>query len=279
MTKWQLSRFGLAGLLLGAVTACATQPADERLHSTLWVQTSAEYAVASFQVFSLAAAQADAAIADPEWTALPDVQSREPDLPIAVITDVDETILDNSAFTARNILADRQYTGEAWDRWVSEQGADAVPGAVRYLDWLANQRGVTVFYVTRRKAMHEAATRGNLAKLGFPLSATEDTLLMDDERPGWGSQKNARRQEIASRYRVIQIFGDNLSDFMDVPSTASPATRLERARDTEPMWGTRWFLIPNPIYGDWETSLMDGLDPATREAEALRRKLGGLEPY
>jgi acid phosphatase len=279
MTVWQLSRFGLAVALLGALAACAAPPSDERLHSTLWVQTSAEYAVSSFQVFSLAAAQADAAIADPAWTALPDIQSREPDLPIAVITDVDETILDNSAFTARNILADRQYTGEAWDRWVSGQDADAVPGAVRYLDWLANQRGVTVFYVTRRKAVHEAATRGNLAKLGFPLSASKDTLLMDDERPGWGSQKNARRREIANRYRVIQMFGDNLSDFMDVPATASPEFRLQRARDSEPMWGTRWFLIPNPIYGDWETSLIDGLDPAAEEDEALRRKLGGLEPY
>lgn len=279
MTVWQLSRFGLAGVVLAALAACAAPPADERLHSTLWVQTSAEYAVASLQVYALAAAQADAAIADPEWTALPDVQSREPGLPVAVITDVDETILDNSAFTARNILADRQYTGEAWDRWVSEQRADAVPGAVRYLDWLATQRGVTVFYVTRRKSIHEAATRGNLAKLGFPLSATVDTLLMDDERPDWGSHKNTRRREIANRYRVIQVFGDNLSDFMDLPATASPEIRLQRARENEPMWGTRWFLIPNPIYGDWETSLMDGLDPATEEAEALRRKLGELEPY
>ncbi len=279
MTVCGLSRFGLVVLLAGAVAACATPPADERLHSTLWVQTSAEYAVASIQVFSLAAAQADAAIADPEWTALPELQSPEPGLPVAVITDVDETVLDNSAFTARNILADRQYTGEAWDQWVSEAQADAISGAARYLDWLANQRGVTVFYVTRRRADHEAATRSNLARLGFPLSASEDTLLMDDERPGWGSQKNTRRREIASRYRVIQVFGDNLSDFMDLPDSASPATRLQRALDAEAMWGTRWFLIPNPIYGDWETALMDGLDPATEEAEALRRKLGGLEPY
>ncbi len=279
MTVWGVLRFGLAVVLTGAVAACATPPADERLHSTLWVQTSAEYAVASLQVFSLAAAQADAAIADPGWTALPDLQSPEPGLPVAVITDVDETILDNSAFTARNILTDRQYTGEAWDQWVSEAQADAIPGAARYLDWLANQRGVTVFYVTRRRADHEAATRGNLARLGFPLSASEDTLLMDDERPGWDSRKNTRRREIASRYRVIQVFGDNLSDFMDLPDSASPGTRLQRALDAEPMWGTRWFLIPNPIYGDWETALMDGLDPATEEAEALRRKLGGLEPY
>ena len=176
-----------AGLLVGVIllSSCATRgsQSDERLHSTLWVQTSAEYAVAAVQVFALAAAQADAAMNDPTWTALPELQGPGPDLPIAVIADVDETVLDNSAFAARNILLDRQYSGETWADWVREGAADPVPGAVEYLRWLAVQRGVTVFYVTRREASLEAATRANLSRHGFPLSDTEDTLLMDYEQP------------------------------------------------------------------------------------------------
>lgn len=271
-----------AGLVVGMtlLSSCATRTSesDERLHSTLWVQTSAEYAVAAVQVFALAAAQADAAINDPGWSALPELQAFGSDLPIAVIADVDETVLDNSAFAARNILLDRQYSGEAWHDWVREGAADPVPGAVEYLRWLADERGVTVFYVTRREAALEEATRANLNRLGFPLSATEDTLLMDYEQPNWGSDKNSRRAKIAGRYRVIQLFGDNLADFMDIPEGASPAERMRLARAADPMWGTRWFMLPNPIYGDWEAALMDGLDPAKEEDEALRRKMGGLEP-
>ncbi len=271
-----------AGLVAGFIllSSCATQgsQSDERLHSTLWVQTSAEYAVAAVQVFALAAAQADAAINDPDWTALPGLQASGPGLPIAVIADVDETVLDNSAFAARNILLNRQYSGETWGDWVRESAADPVPGAVDYLRWLAAERGVTVFYVTRREASLEAATRENLSRLGFPLSETEDTLLMDYEQPEWGSDKNSRRAKIASRYRVIQLFGDNLADFMDVPEGASPEERVRLARAADPMWGSRWFMLPNPIYGDWESALMEGLDPAREEHETLRRKMGGLEP-
>lgn len=272
----------LVPMIVGAsLVACGSSPpapTDERLHSTLWVQTSAEYAVAAMQVFALARRQVDAAIQDPTWNALDCDPDPAPDLPLAVITDIDETVLDNSAFAARNILADRQFTAEVWDLWVEEAAAEPVPGAAAYLSWLAVERGVEVFYVTRRDAHHEAATRRNLRKLGFPLAEGTDTVLMTGEIESWGPDKAARRALICKRYRVIQLFGDNLSDFMDLPQGVSPEERVRRAREASSLWGTRWFMLPNPIYGDWETAIMDGLDPAAEEAEVLRRKMGGLEP-
>jgi len=35
----------------------------------------------------------------------------------------------------------------------------------------------------------------------------------------------------------------------------------------EPMWGTKWFVMPNPIYGSWERSI--GFD-LTKKFQALR---------
>ena len=42
--------------------SCASPPPDERLHSTLWVQTSAEYGVTTGQVYQMATERLDAAL-------------------------------------------------------------------------------------------------------------------------------------------------------------------------------------------------------------------------
>ena len=128
---------------------CAlSPPPDERLHSTLWVQTSAEYAISTRQVYRLATDALGPALADPDRHGLESPLSAA-DLPPAIIVDVDETVLDNSGHTARMILARQGFTTESWRAWVREASAPAVPGAVHYLQ-AAAARGITVFYVTNR---------------------------------------------------------------------------------------------------------------------------------
>jgi 5'-nucleotidase (lipoprotein e(P4) family) len=228
---------------------------DVRLHSVLWVQSSVEYANTTLQIFRMAAERLPQLSADPGRSALPGVL---PDaaLPPAVIVDVDETILDNSPHAARSILAHRGFDLETWRQWVREADAPAVPGAIAYLRTAA-RLGVRVFYVTNRHHELEPATRRNLAALGIPLEEGDgdDVILTYRERPDWSDDKTTRRAWVAARYRVLQIVGDDLKDFVAVPPETTVEYRSRLSDEHRARWGDDWFLIPNPIYGSWELAV------------------------
>jgi 5'-nucleotidase (lipoprotein e(P4) family) len=239
-----------------ALAACASPPPDERLHSTLWVQSSAEYVISTRQVYEMATRELDAALADPAWTAL-DGGYTGGELTPAIIVDVDETVLDNSGYTGRMILARQGFTVESWRRWVREAAAPPVPGAAEYLR-AAFDRGITVFYVTNRHHDLEDDTRRNLVAAGIPVGEGEDVVLTREEMEGWGRDKSTRREFVGQRHRVLQIVGDDLADFVPLPKGADEAERQRLAADNARRWGTQWFLIPNPMYGSWEDALMPG---------------------
>lgn len=211
----------MRALLLTLALAQPCDPGIPLVNSTLWVQSSAEYRAAALQTYTAARLALDAALEE------------KSSLPPAVILDLDETALDNSVFAARMIAQHKTFTfGADWSAWVSESASEAVPGARELLVY-AQSRGVTPVYITNRTADMEAATRANLRRLGFPLAA--DTLLLR-ELDGT-TDKTARRNAVAARYRVLLLLGDALNDFAsaDIPGN----------------WGTRWFILPNPIYGSW----------------------------
>ena len=216
-------------------------PGQALLNATLWVQSSAEYRASALQTYAIARRALDDALAEASPR------------PAAVVLDLDETALDNSRYAARQLRKGETFTfGDTWTAWVSESAAAAVPGAAEFLQY-ARSRGVTPFYVTNRLTIHRPATLANLQKLGFPVS--EETLLVRDSS---STDKTARRDSIAARYRVLLYLGDALGDF--------PV-------GDEPQWGTRWFVVPNPIYGSWEGGSSG--DPC----EQLQRKMGALKPH
>jgi 5'-nucleotidase (lipoprotein e(P4) family) len=236
---------------------CAmSPPPDERLHSTLWVQTSAEYSISTRQVYRLATDALGPALANPDRNGLASTLST-PGLPPAIIVDVDETVLDNSGHTARMILARQGFTTESWRAWVREASAPAVPGAVDYLQ-AAAARGITVFYVTNRHHDLEEETRRNLAAVGCPIETGTDVVLTRQEAPLWGRDKTSRREFVGARYRVLQMVGDDLADFIALPETIDDEKRVELGERYEDRWGSTWFMIPNPMYGSWERALMQG---------------------
>jgi acid phosphatase len=97
--------------------------------------------------------------------------------------------------------------------------------------------------------------------------------LTRGERPDWNSDKESRRRLIAQNYRVIMLVGDDLSDFISEYRTP-PLTRISEAAKYG-HWGSKWFMLPNPMYGSWETSLYD-FDAKLNAAEVSQRKLGHL---
>jgi 5'-nucleotidase (lipoprotein e(P4) family) len=216
----------MASLALTLLLAC--DPGTPLVNPALWMQSAAEYRASALQTYALARRALDDALQEPS------------SLPPAIILDLDETALDNSRFAARAIAKQTTFTfGSDWSAWVRESASDAVPGAQEFLAY-ARGRGVTPFYVTNRTEDMRAATRANLERLGFPVDA--GTLVMREENAPY--DKSARREAIGQRYRVILLLGDALSDFTSAKTPVDDAA-----------WGTRWFVVPNSMYGSWEKAV------------------------
>ena len=255
--------------------ASTETPAHDNFNAVLWVQTSAEYQALTQQAYMAAQLALDEALDDPTWTASVEQERLGDfaDLPPAVVLDVDETVLDNSAYQARLIRDNARYASSSWAAWAEEAAATEVAGALAYTKEAA-ERGVTVVYITNRKAAEERATRKNLSALGFPLAEGEDIVLTRSERPEWtSSDKTPRREDIARRYRIVQLVGDNLGDFIEAEGT--PAERKAAVTRYADYWGLRWIMLPNPTYGNWEGALF-GRDYKKPAAQQRSDKTLGL---
>lgn len=245
----------------------------ELLHSVLWMQRSAEYYASCETVYLGALDALERALDDTSWTAAAEQRPPFGTKPPAIIVDVDETVLDNSAYEARLILDKSSYP-DKWDEWCCEEKAPAIPGAVEYLKE-ADKKGVAIFYVTNRDAKVDECTWRNLRAQGFPQTTTAEQVMCKDERDGWGSDKSTRRDYIAKTHRIVQIAGDNLDDFVGYKKTTDEREKL--AKDYMSWWGTRWFMLPNPAYGSWERALLR-YDSGLSDSLVLRLKLDSLEP-
>lgn len=239
---------------------CASKRAGhipDKLNSILWVQSSTEYQMVATQSYLLAKVLLDRGLEDNNWTAAVEQLEDYSQLPPAIIVDVDETVLDNSAYYARLEYAGTYWDDDLWNNWVLEVYASAVPGSVEFLQY-AQSKGVMVFYVTNRSHEHEKATRSNLLSLGFPISDQVDTLLTRREKRNWNSDKTSRRSFVAEQYRIILLVGDDANDFVTGTKNVSSELRKEVLNKYQEYWGEKWIVIPNPIYGGWEFALYNG---------------------
>lgn len=260
----------LAGLIPAfALAACASQlpqaepPAavNNNLYATLYLRSAAEYQALAHTIYSAAAAQLDTLIENKQHSAALEQQNAFYDLPPGVIVDVDETVLDNSAYQATLVAENKTYNTPHWDRWVADAQAGAVPGAVDFAR-LAESKGVTMLFLTNRRCIQRdpdgdacpqrAETISNLISEGFPEPDPGNVYLRSAEFD-FASDKGSRRSAFAERYRIIMLFGDDLSDFVSGLKVqgVTPADRKAAVAQNSMRWGREWYVLPNPSYGSW----------------------------
>ncbi len=81
---------------------------NDNLNAVLWDQTSVEFKANALGAYALGRVRLDEALADKTWTAAPVEQTGAfQDLPPAIILDVDDTVLNTSAYQAWTIAAAR----------------------------------------------------------------------------------------------------------------------------------------------------------------------------
>ncbi len=250
--------------LLWSLNAIAQAPAEPAQNTyiegaTLWQQTSGERRALSYQAFTLARMMLDRDLK----------MNRHLRKPRAVIVDLDETILDNSRFEGM-LLKDRvNYNQKNWTEWINRVEAIAAPGAVEFLRYAAS-RGVTVFYITNRNDIQKAGTAANLKKLGFP-NVNDQTLLVQTDPKN--SSKEGRRQTVGAKYRIVLLMGDDLNDFSDVfENNKTVEGRAAAADRYKEEFGRRFIMLPNAMYGDWESAIYDYNFKLTEAEKAEKRR-------
>ena len=249
----------------------APAPSDN-LNAVLWQQTAAEYHASTLQSFKQAQDALEMLLKQPTMTAAAEQAGSFSGLPPAVVVDVDETMLDNSAFQARLIKTNAVFAESDWAAWCNEHAALPVPGAREFSNF-ANSRGVRIIYLSNRDVSLTEVTRQNLAEHGFSDTSNTATFLFRDKANQMDT-KGQRRTFAAQKYRIVMLIGDNLGDFHE-GYKATSAARRTLFTDFSDYWGSRWIMIPNPTYGSWEQTLY-GFDNAATPEFIRQKKLDAL---
>ena len=216
----------LTALLAGASSLLLGQK-DKLPNDVRWVRESSEYANLCRQTFRMA------------QDTVRDQIKNSSGQKIAVVMDLDETVLDNSLYQVERHRLGLGFTQDSWSAWVKREEAGLVPGAKSFIDFLRKQP-VRLIFLSNRMNENLAPTKSNLRKLG--VLRTDDLFLLRIDKP---DTKIKRRSEIIEgkgrikkegAFIVIAYFGDSSGDF--------PAS-------SEDAFGETYFMLPNPMYGKW----------------------------
>lgn len=231
----------IAGVAFTLGSCSVQQVADTKdlVNATTWVQNSGEYQALNLQAYFLGKLRLNQILKEDNGTK-----------PKAIVLDIDETVLNNSPYEAFQVVHQKAFNPKDWAAWTSLAQAKPLAGAVDFLNY-AKSKGVSIFYISNRSEAERAATLKNLKNTGFPDANNAHLLLKTTT-----SSKVSRRQQVANQYNIVLLFGDNLSDFSDLYYRKNDGkTAVEKVMANPDVFGSKFIVLPNPMYGDWETSL------------------------
>ncbi|HMS42964.1 MAG TPA: 5'-nucleotidase, lipoprotein e(P4) family [Pyrinomonadaceae bacterium] len=224
---------------------------EYQIAAILFQQKASEYRALCLQAFNWAKIGIDAD--DKSKKKLPKIERKKPR---AIVVDIDETMLDNSPAQAISAKNNLPFELKSWYAWGEMRKAKAIPGAVDFANY-AKEKNVRIFYVSNRdKDPQLQATIDNLKAVGFPDITSENVLLRvlgQDGKPV--STKEPRRDDIEKTYRIVSLIGDNLNDLSDVFENKSVMERFAETDKAKNLWGNKFIVIPNAMYGEWESAI------------------------
>ncbi|KGM93666.1 5'-nucleotidase, lipoprotein e(P4) family [Clostridium botulinum] len=232
---------------------------EQLVMAEFWMQNSAEYKALCYQAYNTAKVIVDQNVAS----------FKKGDKPLALITDCDETVMENSIYDAGFIDHNDSHNDDNWNKWVDAAEGKAMPGAKKFLDY-AHSKGVEIFYVTGRDEKNSLdGTMKNLKKIGFPCVDKYHMRLKTDT-----GNKEPRMKELEKKYNVIIYMGDDEGDFPVGSYNQDMKTRNSLADKHKNEFGSKFIVLPNPSYGHWESSLAKNYWKLTPEQKnALRKQL------
>lgn len=221
-------QFGILNLFLLMIGSVMVLGEEKLPNDIRWIRQSIEYRALCEQLFR----QTTVAI-------LRKVKTEKNSDNLAVVVDLDETVLDNSLYQVERWKAGLSFTQDSWSEWVNREEAGLVPGAKEFLK-AVRKKGVRVVFVSNRMNKNLEPTRRNL--LALEVLAPNDLFLLRLDKD---DVKEVRRREVnegkarmkkVGPLNVIGYVGDQMGDF--------PSGQAKE-------FGKTSFLLPNPMYGKW----------------------------
>jgi len=221
-------QFGILNLFLLMIGSVMVVGEEKLPNDIRWIRQSTEYRALCEHLFR----QATVAI-------LRKVKTEKNSDNLAVVVDLDETVLDNSLYQVERWKAGLSFTQDSWSEWVNREEAGLVPGAKEFLK-AVRKKGVRVVFVSNRMNKNLEPTRRNL--LALEVLAPNDLFLLRLDKD---DVKEVRRREVnegkarmkkVGPLNVIGYVGDQMGDF--------PSGQAKE-------FGKTSFLLPNPMYGKW----------------------------
>lgn len=238
-------------------------PSNLLTAAVAWKQTAAEFEALYYQGFNVARMQLDRALQ----------AHKKGDRPLAVISDVDDTVLGSNSYWGYMINSGKEFFDDgAWDKWVADNGPVATPGALEFLNY-AHSKGVEVFYVTSRDQGENTFQYAleNLRKNKLPFADEKHLTVYRDS-----SNKEPRQLEIAKDFDVVVMLGDNLNDFKRKYYVADVKQRLNLMTEDKEQFGRKFIIFPNPTDGHWLKAIFgDSEPPATAENRSKFKAAAG----
>ena len=168
-----------------------------------------------------------------------------------VVMDADETVIDNSLFERERLSCGGEFKDEMWRSWVTAGLAPDVPGAAAFTNRV-HALGGYVAIVTNRAADQDAITQATLKHAGIWFDYEIGVSGKDnDKTERWRGVKSAIAARHGGHPRVVMWIGDQVTDFAVLDAKG----RIERAmnqKDNGAGIGDYLFLLPNPMYGNWQ---------------------------
>ncbi|MCA4775668.1 5'-nucleotidase, lipoprotein e(P4) family [Empedobacter stercoris] len=254
----------LGSVMLFGLTACQTPKVaiqeqqktttnhslqvDGKIYAAFFQQRAAEYQALSQQAYNVAKLRLDEAIA------------AKGEKPIAIVSDIDETFLDNSYYAVEMAKQGKTWSQDTWANWTSKGIATPLAGSLEFFQYAAS-KGVQIFYITNRYEEERPGTLANLMKYNYPLQSPQNLILRSKE-----SSKETRRQNIAKDFDIVLLLGDSLTDFSNLfDNHKSEKERAVAVETLKAEFGKRFIVLPNVGYGDWESAIFDYKYDLTQE--------------
>lgn len=249
----------LIGFTLGCALVAKNSINDKYLLATLYQSHSAEYVALCEQAYNAATIQLDNEL------------QLEHVRPMAVVVDIDETVLNNILQVEQQIIDKKRYTEKYWDQWVEACKATPVAGACEFLNYAAD-KGVETFYITNRVESQREKTLENLQNTGFPFADDEHLIMKEAE-----SGKETRRNRVSETHDIVILCGDNLSDFSSLFDEPDETIRLENTLSNREEFGVHWIVLPNATYGNWLNAIEKQSKTKKLKARFYRKMMVGYK--
>lgn len=139
------------------------------------------------------------------------LENKETKKALCVVSDIDETILDNRPYIEKEVAKDvKEVNWEGFAAWVNEAAGKPLKPSIELLAY-ARKKGLAVFLISGRVEKLRRATITNLVKYGIAYDGLY--LRGNDDKSSAIPMKSAYRKQIeAMGYEIVVNIGDQFSD-------------------------------------------------------------------